>query len=581
MRRNVTSLLSRFWNTETPLFVLGLVVAATICVLAGVILWSTFQEELPGFKAAFTLNNYSEVLAYPLMPPAARNTLMLALGTVIIACFFGLPMAWLLHRTTIPFKRWFLTLTFLQILLPGFLRAMGWIMLLSPQIGLINQGLRFIIPVDKGPLSIYNIPSMALLQGLSLTPTLFFMVAGAFVAIDPSFEESAEVCGASRLQNLRRIAVPLVMPALVAGAIYIFLIAASMFEVAALLGMPNNIQVFSTLMYTAVRPQAAADLPNYGIAGVYGVLMVIPTVIALHFYQKMLRLRHRYATVTGKGYRPKLTDLGIWKWAGVGFIVIYNLMAFLLPFLAVLWTSVVRRIQLPSMAALKTINLSGYYSAILMLTENGVLTNTIELIVSVGILSVVISLVISWIVLRTRLPGRYALDSIAMLPQAIPGVAFAFSVAYMGLLLVKQMSFFYGSVAAIILADGMRRVPFASRTISGSLIQIDPELEEAVQTSGCSRMVALRRVIIPLIVPALFYSFFWSLLMSYREVTIPLFLQSPRNVVLATAIWQRWQAGDTSTAAALGVMMVVVMGSIVLVLQRFFPQVFGGGRLRG
>jgi iron(III) transport system permease protein len=167
------------------------------------------------------------------------------------------------------------------------------------------------------------------------------------------------------------------------------------------------------------------------------------------------------------------------------------------------------------------------------------------------------------------------------LPQAIPGVAFAFSVAYVALLMVKQIPFFYGSIAAIMLADGMRRIPFATRTISGSLIQIHPELEEAVQTAGCSRMVALRRVVIPLIIPALFYSFFWSLLMSYREVTIPLFLQSPRNMVLATAIWQRWQSGETAAAAALGVIMVIVMGTIVLVLQKLFPQIFGGRRFGG
>ena len=447
---------------------------------------------------------------------AARNTLVLGLGTVMLACFFALPIAWLIHRTNVLFKRFFLTLMFLQIILPGFLRTMGWIMLLSPEIGLLNQGLRLFIPVETGPLSIYNIRSMALLQGLALTPTLFFMVAGTFMAIDPSIEESAEVCGATRFQNLRRITVPLVMPAIVAGAIYLFMIAVSMFEIAALLGMPHSIHVFSTLMYSAVRTRHRS-LPNYGVAGVYGLLILIPTVVALRYYQGMLKLSHRYTTVTGKGYRPKLINLGRWKLAGAGFMIFYSLISFFLPFLAVLWTSFVSRIQMPSMAALKTINLHGYRSAIMMLGEGGVLGNTIQLVLLVGILSVVISLIISWIVLRTRLPGRYTLDTISMLPQAIPGVAFAFSVAYVALLLIKQIPFFYGSIAAIILADGMRRIPFATRTISGSLIQIHPELEEAVQTCGCPRMVALRRVIIPLIIPALFYSFLWALLMSYSR----------------------------------------------------------------
>lgn len=555
---------------------MGLITGAVICILGAVIIWATFQEGLPGFQAVFTLANYAEVLFYPVTPQAAANTVTLGLGTVLVSCFFGLPTAWLIHRTNVPFKKVFLVLMFVHVLLPGFLRTMGWIMLLSPEIGLINKALRIIIPVESGPFSLYNIPFMALLQGVSLTPTLFFMVAGAFAAIDPAIEESAEVCGASRLQNIRRIAVPLVMPGLMAAAIYIFMTAVSMFEVAALLGMPNNIQVFATLMYSAVRPELG--LPNYGIAGVYGVLLLIPSAVALRYYQKMLKLTHRHATVTGKGYRPKLTDLGGWRKAGTGFIIFYFTIDLFLPFLAVLWTSLVPRIQMPSLAGLKTVSLAGYRSAFIVLGEGGVLTNTIQMVLYVGIVTVVISLVISWIVLRTRLPGRFALDTISMVPHAIPGIAFAFAIAYVSLLLVRQVPILYGSLAAIICADIMRRVPFGTRTISASLIQIHPELEEAVQVCGGSRIVALGKVIIPLIVPALFYSFVWSMLQAYREVTIALFLMSPRNVVMATAIWERWQSGETDAAAALGVIMVLAMGAIVLSVLRAFPQIFGLGR---
>lgn len=185
--------LSRFWRPEIPLFVVGLMAAVLICILFAVIVWLTFQGGQPEFRPEFTLSNYAEVLFHPVTPRAAKNTLMLGLGTMVVACLFALPAAWLIHRTAVPFKRFFLTLMFLQVLLPGFLRTMGWIMMLSPEIGLINQLLRLIIPVERGPLSIYNIPSMAVLQGLALTPTLFFMLAGAFIAINPTFEECAEV----------------------------------------------------------------------------------------------------------------------------------------------------------------------------------------------------------------------------------------------------------------------------------------------------------------------------------------------------------------------------------------------------
>jgi iron(III) transport system permease protein len=282
--------------------------------------------------------------------------------------------------------------------------------------------------------------------------------------------------------------------------------------------------------------------------------------------------------VTGKGYKPKLTDLGRWARPAAGFVILYYVIDLFLPFLAMLWTSLVSRIQLPSIEGFKMMNVKGYLTAIRMLGEGEVLVNTVQLVVFVGVLSVVVSLVLSWIVLRTRLPGRFALDTISMIPHAIPTIAFAFSVAYVALLLVKQIPFFYGSLFAIVLADTIRRLPFATRTISGSLIQIHPELEEAVQTCGGSRMVALRKVITPLIIPALFYSFVWTALHAYREVSIALFLQSPRNMVMATAIWQRWQSGESSAAAALGVIMILGMGAIVLTLLKIFPQIFGERR---
>ncbi|MDP2645175.1 MAG: iron ABC transporter permease [Desulfobacterales bacterium] len=575
MKKRAATLLSRIWNPEIPLFGVGLMAAAVICLLTAVIVWSTFLKGLPGFSAPFTLDNYTDVFFYPVTPQALRNTLILGFGTVAVAIFFALPAAWLLHRTNVPFKKFFLTLMFLHVLLPGFLRVMGWIMLISPEIGIINQWIRIFISIEEGPLSPYNLTFMAFLQGLSLTPTLFFMLAGAFLAIDPSFEESSEVCGASRVQSLRRIALPLVMPALVAGAIYVFMTAISMFEVPALLGKPLNINVFSTLMYSAVYPYEG--LPNYGIAGVYGVMLLIPTLVALRYYQRMLKLSHRFATVTGKGYRPKLTPLGRWQWAATGFILFYYAIDLFLPFFSVLWTSLVPRLQVPSISAMETVSLAGYKAAIRIIGQGGVLANTLQLVLTTGVLSVFIGLIISWSVLRTRLPGRYLLDTIAMLPHAVPGMAFAFSVAFVSLLLAQTVPL-YGSVSAIALADAMRRIPFATRTISTSLIQIHPELEEAVQISGGSRVVAIRKVLIPLITPSLFYSFIWAVLHAYREVTMALFLQSPRNLVMATAIWQRWQTDDTSSAAAIGVIMVLGMGVVIFALLWAFPQVFGAMR---
>ena len=564
---------STLLTPEAPLYVAAVLVALAIIGLALVVVWSTFVDGLPGMGGRYSLVNYADVLFYPVALEGAINTLIVGLGTVAVSLFFGLPIAWFIHRTATPLKSLALTLMFMHAVVPTFLKTMGWIVLLSPKIGIVNQFLRTFVPVESGPLSIYNLPSIAFVQGLTLTPTMFFMISGAFLAVDSAFEEAAEVCGASKLHALRRITVPLISPAVLAGIIYTFMTAVSMFEVASLLGRGEKIHVFATLMYTALNPETG--LPRFGIAGVYGVLLFMPTLGALYFYQRMLRLSYRYETVTGKGYRPKLIDLGRWKWAAAGFILFFFTLDPFLPLLSTVWISFVPFIQPPSPAAISTMSLNGYGGAINVLLEGGVLANTLTLIVSVGLGIGLISLIISWVVVKTRFRGRFVLDTISMLPHAIPRVATAFAVAFIALAFLGPIGL-YGSVAAIVLAHTMSWIGFGTRTLNSTLIQIHSDLEDAVLVSGGSRLVAIRGVFIPLLASPITYVVIWTMLLSYREVTMALFLQTPRNTVIATSIWLRWLAMDTAAAGALGTIMVITMGTLVFALLRLRPQIFLG-----
>ena len=578
--RRAQSRLFPFLKPESPLYVVALAAAAVILIMVFVVFWATFKEGLPTTQnlfSEFSFQNYVKVFSYPLMPRAALNSVILAFGTTFVSMFFAVPMAWLIHRTTLPLKQLFVTLMLLHVVIPSFIRCMGWIMLISPETGILNQAIRTVLPfIETGPLNPYGLPFMVFLMGMVFTPTLFLMLGGAFMAIDPSLEESAEASGMNRLQVLFRISLPLLKPALLAGSMFVFVTAISMFEVPAMLGASHNIHVLSTLMYDAVRP--TQGLPQLGIAGVYGVILLIPTLTALFYYTRMMKLSHKFRTITGKGYRPKLIDLGSWTWAGLAFIILYYITDMVFPLLGVIWTSLVPFIQLPSLEAVSTINLAGYVQGIEILLKQGAIGNTLKLMLFVGLSSVIIGLVMSWVSLRTKMPGRYAIDTIAMVPQVVPGIAFAFAMAFLGLLLVKVIPL-YGTITSIIIADTVRRIPFATRTINSSLIQIHPELEEAVQTSGGSKVLALRKVIMPLIAPALLYTFIWSLLNAYREVTTALFLVSPQNKVLSTVIWSLWwDAGHTQTAAAVSVIMVGVAAIFILIMLKAFPQIRRGMR---
>jgi len=142
-----TKLLSRlWWRPESPVYVTALIAAFLIFILTAITVWVTFVKGIPGLDSEYTLQNFIDVFTYPVTPVAAKNTVLLALGTMVVSIFFALPMAWLFHRSNIPLKKFFITLLFLHTLIPAFIKVIGWIMLLSPDIGIINQFIRLIIP---------------------------------------------------------------------------------------------------------------------------------------------------------------------------------------------------------------------------------------------------------------------------------------------------------------------------------------------------------------------------------------------------------------------------------------------------
>jgi len=547
-----------------------------ILFLLVIVFWSTFQEGLPGTETSLSLQNYREVFLSGGTYQAGLNSLTVAFGTVLVNLFFALPCAWLIYRTNLPWKSLFVTMMGLGILIPGFLKGIAWILLLSPKVGLLNQLLRSFIPVEDGPLSVYNLGGISFVQGLMLTPVMFFMCAPAFRAVDPQLEESAGVSGAPPATVFCRITAPIILPAIAGAAIYNFMTAVALFEIPALLGTTTRIQVLSTLMFYNV--QASVGLPRYGIAGVYGVLLLFPSLIALHYYQRLLRQGDRYSVVSGKGYRSKFADLGRWKYAAIAFIGSYLFLNLILPFLVLVWASVVPYIQLPSKAALSSVTLESYRRALTTLSGRP-LVNTVLLVVCVSAMVLFFSTITSWIVVRTQLRGRRGIDAVVTMPMTIPHLAFAFALSYVGLYIARDLPI-YGTLTAIIISHTIAFISFGTRTVNGTLIQIHRELEEAVLVSGGSRLTALSRVVLPLMAPALFYTGVWVALLSYREVTMALFLQSPRNQVLSTAIWNLWDSNNPADAAAMGVFMFFTVMFLLVALQRAARGFLYGMELR-
>jgi iron(III) transport system permease protein len=566
---NLAEAAGDFVSIRLPLF-FAWFGCAVVLLLVLFVVWMSFVAGVPT-EPDLTLQNYIDAFDGYLFQRVIPNTAIVGLGTVAVVLFFSVPLAWLLHRTDVPYRELWITLIAVAVIVPGFLKAMGWIMLLSPKIGLINKFVMYAFGLSEAPLAIDNVWGVAFVQGLMLTPTMFFLLAGPVRSMDPSLEEAAQVSGATVWRTMWWVSLPVLWPAILGGAIYTFMTSISIFEVAALLGGIGKTPVLATELFLNVRPlQVESMIPRYGMSGVYGLMIAVPSFVALYYYLRVIERGHRYVVVTGKGYRPRDFELGRGRLLASAFVGLYLLLAVLLPLLVLVWASLLPRLTMPSLEALSLVSLRWYSGVMDVIGGVDVIWNTMLVTILTPVVVLVFSFMISWVVVRTRVRGRKLIDLIAMLPHAIPGLGFAFALTVVAIVAAKWAPWLplYQTIGIIILANVINRLSYVTRITNAALLQVGRELEESAQVCGARRLGTMWWVVAPLVRSSLVFGGLWTGLLVFREVSMPLMLAGPRTQVLSVRIWQTWEQGHLSEASALGVVMVLVMGVVVTLAQR-------------
>jgi len=267
-----------------------------------------------------------------------------------------LPLTWLVQRTDLPAKSFIIASMVAGIAIPGFIRAIGYIVLFSPRIGLTNQAFMNLFGTDKPIFNIYTLYGISLAMGVLLVPLAFFLLSGAMRSMDPALEDAARSCGASTIRVLRVVSFPLMFPGILMAGVYTFMVAIGIFEIPALLGAPAQIHVLSTEIFWQVVGSGGAR-PDYGKGAVYALFIMVPLLIALVFYYRTINAAYKWTTVRGKGYRPKIFSLGSWKYPCLAFVFGYLVLALFLPLLSVAWISLLPVIRMPSADAFATLTL--------------------------------------------------------------------------------------------------------------------------------------------------------------------------------------------------------------------------------
>ena len=531
------------------------------------LLISSLQNGLPFETLSFTFEIISSTYSDPATYETLFNTLIFAIGSLSIGLSLSITLAWIVERTNIPFRNVMYVLILIPMVIPGMLSAIAWIFLLGPTAGLINLMIRYVFRLDgNGPLNIFSLGGMCFVTGIRMVPTVFLLMVASFRNMDPVLEEAGSVSGASQISILRNITFPLMRPAILAALVYYMVVCFAAFEVPGVLGVAAGIHVFSTRIFWATHP--FGGLPHYGEASSLALFLIVLCILLLILYRQATKNAERFTTITGKGYRPRIINIGKWRYICFCLFIIFFIFAVALPVLVFIWGSLHPFFAIPSLKTVKTISLNAYrftwaYPGVKIAFKNTIILGVVSATACMFLVSIT-----SWIVVRSKLPGRKMLDVLTFIPNGIPGIALGLALMYLYLYLPVPI---YGTLWVIIIANIILWMPFAARAMTAALFQMHKELEEAAQTSGASWKNTYIKITLPLILPAFLNGWLWVAIHAVRELSAALMLFSPDTVVLSTIIWNFWDNGRIGETCVVGVVLIVIL-SLLTIMGRLLTS---------
>ena len=544
------------------LFVLYLAGVPLLMLLYGSIRSAPIGE--PG--ATYTIQNYVKAYFDKEFYLLLLNSVYYALGTCTLTFLIGTFLAWVSERTNTPLKKLFVVMSLIPFIIPGILSTISWILLLSPKIGLINIVVKDILRLESAPFNVYSMWGMIWAESIHLYPLVFLLMSAAFRNMDTSLEEAALASGSSTFQTFCHVTLPLMRPAMFSLLLINFVRGIEAFEVPALIGVPAKISVFTTKIFLAIH-QFPSD---FGLAGAYAVTLLAISSVGVLLYGKLTRKEERYATVTGKGYRPRVIDLGSWKYLTLGISFLIFLLAVILPVFVLLWSSFIPYYGVPSRELMAKMTWANYQYIISYPLALTAFKNSFYLSVGSATLVMLLTSVIAWITVKTRLPGRAFLDNMTFIPIAMPGIVLGVSLIWVYLTLPIPI---YGTIWVLLLAYLTKFMPYGIRAASASMIQINKELEEASLTAGGTWFQTFRKVVLPLLMPGFTAGWIYISIIALRELSTSILLYSYNSTVLSIMAFDLWEGGQYTYVCALGVLMVLLLIAMAFTARKLGARI--------
>jgi iron(III) transport system permease protein len=541
------------WTLQTALPLLGVVVGVLLIVgpfIAGfvrsLLLWS-------GDEPHFSLANFAWLFTDRRIHQAALNSLICGLGAMSISLVLGTSLAWIVTRTDVPGRETFKTLNLIPFFFSPYVGAIGWIFLVAPYSGLMQTSLMGMIGASiEGP-NIYSLGGVIWILSLFYTPYVYLFVIAPLQRMDAAFEDAARVHGASFWTTIRLITLPLLQPGLLSAALIVFVTSAGLFDVPLALTATKGIRTMPTEVFALVR--YPSDL---GRAAAFGIVITAIT-IALTLWQRAHLSKRRYEIVSGKGYKPRVTEIrGSARVLALAVEIVFLTASVVLPVLALvlvalspLWTG---RFN-PANATLANFS---YVLVDYSLTRQAIL-NSLLLAVTGATLGVLISGLQSYYLQRGRARFKGVVDALLALPLGIPGIVLS-----LFFLIFAIRTPLYGTLAILLIAYVARFFPFATRTISAMLSAIHPELEESARANGASWSQTMRHILLPLLRPALIAAWIMLFIIFIRELGASILLYASGTETISIAMLLLSENSVGYVAALALVQLVLLLGGFML-----------------
>ncbi len=518
-----------------------------------------------GAAIGFSAENYLRVFADRQIWSLLNNSILYAAGSAALGTGIGAMLAWIVARTNTPGKRLVELMPLYPILMPPIMKNIAWILLLAPKSGILNNMIEQLTGTNPLWFNAFSLAGMIWVFGLACVPLGYLFLLPVFLSFDPSLEESAYIAGSKPVHTMLHITFPLAIPAFLSAFVLNFLRGLRGFETPVLQGTPGGINVFVARVYDSMALEF-----NTGLATSYSMVLVALSVITLMFYIRATRFSERYATITGKGYRVKVIDIGPWKYITFLAVLFYFLVGIAIPFIVLIVVSMIPYfdystfMQFPSNAVL-----TNYFTVMKHPSFVNGLYNSLTLSVTIAVVTVLSGIIMAFTIYRTRAHGTKIFEFIGTLPLAFPPLVLS-----VGLVIIFLGTPLYNSLLALGLGLFVAYFPYAFRNASGAIVNIHKELDEAAWVHGARWRHVFFKITLPILKPSVGGALFYIFIESIRNVDVAILLTSPGKEYGPVTLFEYFRVGQWAEAAAGGVIYLIILIIAVSIAKFAFKMKF-------